>query len=358
MLLIGYVIGILILSFGVSIINETWAKHKVFSTSEVEHIRILDITLHNGLINLNELVDPLISQSEHADILVKITTSIINGKPYPLYAGIFNKTSHWKFPLINGSHISTKEMLQEKYNVIIGKQVLLDVPPLLLSSNSIEINNLTYSIIGKMGNKEYVTPWDKGTIITLDSLPETLRNTQQSSFQFMIRETKGSPDDTVLKLISEFEKKYPLLKNQYGKLNTDDYSDQLRNSIVATIVLSGLILFVAIVNVVNLTLAWTVDRRKEIGIRRSVGATDRDIILLIAKEIFLLSFIASTIAIVIQILLLNYLDFEKNFNINIRVTYLNWISSTAVAMLCGLTTLIGPLRLSLKMEPSEILNKR
>lgn len=100
----------------------------------------------------------------------------------------------------------------------------------------------------------------------------------------------------------------PLTDIHLGK--TIDATDEIlanKSDPVYSYILSGLavfILLIACINFVNLTVARSVKRAKEIGIRKVVGGTRRQLMIQFLSESFILCFVAFSLAVYIALVLL------------------------------------------------------
>lgn len=98
---------------------------------------------------------------------------------------------------------------------------------------------------------------------------------------------------------------------------------QASNKVDYSYILGGIalfILFIACINFINLSLSRAMRRSKEIGVRKVIGGSRRQLILQFLGESFILSFIASVLAILIVVLCLP--QFNELANKNLQVSYL------------------------------------
>jgi len=105
-------------------------------------------------------------------------------------------------------------------------------------------------------------------------------------------------------------------------------------------ILSGIALFIlaiACINFVNLTVARSLKRAKEIGIRKVVGGQRKQLIMQFLGESFILSFIAFVLAVVLVVLVLPF--FNTLANKALAFSYL--LSSKLVAGYIGIFLLTG-----------------
>lgn len=113
--------------------------------------------------------------------------------------------------------------------------------------------------------------------------------------------------------IKDFKQKIHFDLQPFLKIHLDGESADIRNGLgkgsspIYTYILSGIaifILLIACINFINLTVARSLKRAKEIGIRKVVGSQRKQLMYQFLGESFLLSFIAFSFAIVLTQLVL------------------------------------------------------
>lgn len=157
---------------------------------------------------------------------------------------------------------------------------------------------ISYSTIENSGLK-YNAGWDKwGSVSSRD--------------QFFIKLNKGISAATVTKKIQQlFDKnqKDAYLKNIFSLQPLSDIhfnnaygslADRTAHkpTLYALLAVAAVLLILACINFINLTTAQSVQRAKEIGIRKTMGSSKNQLIFQFLSETFLLTFIATILSIV------------------------------------------------------------
>ena len=103
-------------------------------------------------------------------------------------------------------------------------------------------------------------------------------------------------------------------------------------------VIAVFILLIACINFINLTTAGSVNRFKEIGIRKVVGANRKNLIWQFLGESFFTSLISIAIGVVIVILVLPYFNFLSAKEIDAGILYRSktWFSLLFIALITGI----------------------
>ena len=139
---------------------------------------------------------------------------------------------------------------------------------------------------------------------------------------------KSKSADEISK-IKDFNQQISFSLQPFSEVHLDNESSELRNGLgrgsspVYSYILSGIaifILLIACINFVNLTVARSLNRAKEIGIRKVVGSQRKQLIIQFLGESFMLSFIAFTFAIVLTKLILP--EFNILANKELALSYL------------------------------------
>jgi len=121
------------------------------------------------------------------------------------------------------------------------------------------------------------------------------------------------------------------------------------------IIAQFLLIAIGVCNVMIVSTFWIMDRMKEIAIRKAFGSNKKHISLLIFKELFLLSLVASFIAVIIQIVLIFLAKRYFDFIINPSIT--NLIVVCFYSFVISIIASIIPVYRALKMEVAQCLKQ-
>ena len=141
------------------------------------------------------------------------------------------------------------------------------------------------------------------------------------------------------KLKSSWNKIEPNIPFQYSFLD-DDIENQYEDTILKQSVInysSGFIILIAVVGLFGMSSYSTEKRKKEIGIRKVLGAPFASLLKLLTREFILLILLANIIAVpVIMIVMRNWLE---NFAYRIELSPWNFIAAGLIALLISLATI-------------------
>ena len=117
--------------------------------------------------------------------------------------------------------------------------------------------------------------------------------------------------------------------------------------------IAGISLLVGGIGVMNIMLVSVVERKKEIGIRKAVGAKQKDIISLFLIESVLLSLTGGVIGVVLGVVVTYFISIYKHWQFTIFP--LPIILGFTVSVLCGIFFGLYPAYKAAKLDPIEAL---
>lgn len=145
------------------------------------------------------------------------------------------------------------------------------------------------------------------TLILLQD--QSMGDTFKSKIKDFVREKTGSPDAPEFTII-------PLKKYRFSPFNG---GAQRTKTLSIYSMIAFIILLIACINFMNLSTARSANRAKEIGLRKVVGASRRNVIFQFLGESLFLSFTASVFAVLMVIILMPVFNtmFAKNLPLSI-----------------------------------------
>lgn len=375
-LIIGYFIGILSLSVGISIIKDV-REYSLDSTSgNTNDIVISYIDFKNLDSNFSNALNNIINDLSN-DVEIQVINLndiyINNNDNYKatIVPTLTNYKSDWHVPILQGNYFSTKDYNSNNNVVILGKDLANELFPNGINSNSkINIIDKTYTVIGVCGRMYRQTQWDSAIYIPFNSYPEILNanfsdksieNQQENeySLSLFLRKSKNHNLDLESLVKNTFDEE---LKNSGYQYSVDfEYiesrdNSSFFNSILGTTLISGMILIIVIINVINLSLFWIFNRKKEICIKKLLGATDFTIIISLILETTIIALFSAILAIIVQFIISKiFLNYLISFGISCNISLSNFIICFCIAIICGFVSSLIPVKEMLKMQPIQAL---
>ena len=369
-LIIGYFIGILSLSIGISIINDV-RQYSLDSTSgNPDNIAISYIDFKNLDSNFSTTINNLINNlSNDVEIQVLNLKDIYvnNNDNYKacIVPTISNCKTNWHVPILQGNYFSSEDYISDNKVVILGKDLASTLFPNGINNDSkINIYDNYYKVIGVCGRKYRETQWDNAVYIPFNSYPEILntdkyKQDDEYSLSLFLRKSNNSSLKFENFINSTLQQKLQYTPYQYTMnmeyIESRDNSSFF-NSIIGTTLIAGMILIIVIINVINLSLFWIFNRKKEICIKKLLGATDSNIIIAIILETTSIAIFSTLLALIVQLIISQISSsYLISLGIHCDISFINFIICFFIAIICGFTSSIIPVKEMLKMQPIESL---
>ncbi len=132
------------------------------------------------------------------------------------------------------------------------------------------------------------------------------------------------------------------------------------NAVAFLTIIAFFILLIAWINYVNLSTARSIERSREVGVRKTLGATRRQLIFQFLTESFLLNLIALFIALVIVVLGIGY--FNQLTDSNLHLGFLSdqtfWLTLFSVLLLGSVLAGLYPAFVLSAFRPASVLKGR
>lgn len=215
--------------------------------------------------------------------LKNMDRTFIFAKQYSYTAGIgiLYSEERFKFPLVSGRAFKEKDFVEHTNTIIVSEDIVSDCTDRNGTLYYMH-NNEEYEVIGVF--KGQVGDSADETLYYINLAAQRLQDTSFIGTYIL---------DTGLSSISDFEKLGAYVENIDNNINVDfskglskhasKFSNLISNSMqmIAIVFIGGSLV---LINSFSATTVWIYARKKEIGIRKMLGATDRQIYLLIVKQ--------------------------------------------------------------------------
>lgn len=363
----GYVITILAISMLISDIQNkilTYSQSNFGKSGERSAVFLFSDVEKNYNYNTIDILKYLgkfgeINVLKIGTEVFKSGTKTVQGEITPYY---FEKQSNWEPMIYKGRHLTAQECMDNSKSVVIGYKIAQDLG--VNVNDKINFYGSNYTVVGIMGKKNLSTNFDKAVYIPIGALPkEYLSNFEQ-------KVTSSNGENCSLKIYLLFRVNDSALKGDLSNLtkkfgkNTfhyeisqdvnlhEDFSDIMINIVLICLPL----LIVALVNVINISIYWVSSRKKEISIKKVIGANDKFIRKSIEKDMIFVAIVSAIVSMLVQFIL--YLKLEpivNNYGFSFNLTWLNFIIALIVSYGVGYLASIIPVEKSLDMNPADAL---
>lgn len=256
--------------------------------------------------------------------------------------------------LLKGREFSRSDVLGKSKKAVLGFTIAEDlfIDPESAIGKTVKANDQRFVVVGvakKKGDREI----DGGMLVPYSSTFGTI-NPDKTFFTIYL----GASSDKTIEKVKEDAKKVLLKRYNEGDFSVTEQS-QILSSInsIFTIINSVLIaigsisLFVGGIGIMNIMYATVTERTKEIGIRRAIGATEKDILLQFLSESVILSLLGGIIGLVLAIIIVFIIRLFFPASINIIAVLVALVVSSAIGIFFG----IFPARRAAKLSPIEAI---
>lgn len=270
--------------------------------------------------------------------------------PVPIYLDndtIFGKALYFDYtlnitpPIIEGTYLSKSDIDNNIPVVVIGNDLL----PLTTENQGerfFQIDNKNFKVIGIIGYKDKKSAYDKQFIFNLTAIDSP----GDSRANWKIVTHKDDNSAIINSLSADLNSKV-IEKESVHKVDLREILFEMSDFINLLII----VFIIGIINILVLTLLWINGYYKEIGIRKTLGATNINISMNILGKYILIVLIASGFGTLLHFLCKNILD--KAFPIvSFNLSILNILIITLFASSIGILTAIFPIIKSIKLPPA------
>lgn len=161
-----------------------------------------------------------------------------------------------------------------------------------------------------------------------------------------ITEIKKKAEDTLLK---RYDAEGFAVTEQAELLNSINQIFGIIN--IVLIAIGSISLFVGGIGIMNIMYATVTERTKEIGIRRAIGATEKDILLQFLSESVVLSLLGGISGLLLAIIVVLITRFFFPASINLVAVIVAILVSSAIGIIFG----VFPARRAAKLSPIEAI---
>lgn len=368
-IIIGYVITIIIVSLFISDI-----QNKILSYSQDnfgnENSRSV-IRLHTDA-QKNYSYDTMnilryLGKSGEVDIVRLNTETLIKDKNQanvvitPTY---FETNPDWQPLLYKGRNLSSEDCINNNKNIVIGYKAALSLN--ISVNDKISFYGTAYTVVGIIERKNLTTNFDNVVYMPLGSLPEVYakkiaaavtKNDNSNSNTYLnidlLVRINNSKLKTAIDSLSKAYTKNNFSYEQYSDyIHTVNISDLLTNIMLVCVPM----MLVALINVTNISVLWINNRKKELCIKKVLGATEKYIKKSIEIDMIVVAVFSALLAAILQVILwLSVEPIVNTYGYTFNFTLVNLLIAIIVSFVIGYLSSIIPFEKSMEMNPADVL---
>lgn len=229
----------------------------------------------------------------------------------------FNGRYDCPYHILKGRFFTKEEMDSKDKKVVIGKDVV---------SQTIKEGDKTYilyrqdryEVIGVVGKEKNDTLYDDIVLYNLANLAESKENVASGDWKI---DSYVYNTDELRNIISTYDHSHLLRGHVYKGMPTAlKQTLKYNTQMFISAILIGMAVFLALVQA---TIYWIENLKLEIGIRKKCGGRDFEVLSLIMKRYYIVSFVATAISFAILELIKKVFNFEflqyANFSLMLKV---------------------------------------
>jgi len=226
--------------------------------------------------------------------------------------------------LLEGREFSRSDVLGKTKKAVLGYNIAekLFIDPTIAIGKTVKVNDQRYIVIGvakKKGDRE---------------MDKTIQNVKEDAKNALLKRYK----------VDDFS-----VTEQSQILSSINSIFAIINSVL--IAIGSISLFVGGIGIMNIMYATVTERTKEIGIRRAIGATEKDILLQFLSESVVLSLLGGVIGLIVAIIIVLIVRIFFPASINIVAVVVAIFVSSAIGIFFG----IFPAKRAAKLSPIEAI---
>lgn len=264
--------------------------------------------------------------------------------------GLLNNT--WLPPLLEGTEIGT----EPSNEIVVGKMI----------SNHIGTTNIlgkeytVKGIAGKDAGRDLIHVFNYKMYVFLKDMPDQIKSNveRQNALQLMFRSNQN-PQEDIQRFIAEVRERYPEanagIENESKKYEKEKKSRAGVNEVLSY---PYKLFLIALINCINVSYLWIYLKRKEISLRKALGASNSNLFLYIISQLLICAVLAAICSFFMQWLLsrlnVTIVDVTTYFiNFNFTHVIIGFLITLFIAVL---TSMIPVLHI-LRIEPAKALKE-
>lgn len=348
-------------SLGLSILVSTISK---FSNEMTEYYEAFDdytvagsLIYNGGYYNNSDMVQALSAMKEDIKFRTSFESFKINNidDRKVVISDNFKDTWNITYPILSGRFYTAEEIKNGEKVVLLGKNIAEEY--LNNDTYKISIDNEDYKVIGIVGYSNRTSTFDENIFMPLTSLSQMTLNGFESIFsrQIFLSGKYDFPANEMYNLEKNLKKINDTISlNSIEKIQKDisGVSDGI-TVYSGEVVVIGICIVFAILNMILINYFWIKDRRFEIGVRKAFGLKDRHIGMLLICEFLSVVIIASILAMISQIGLSIFLKSSEAYSLEFSIY--NFFIIIAFNILVSILVSALPIIKAIKISPIEIV---
>ncbi|MGL4109842.1 FtsX-like permease family protein [Clostridium sp. LP20] len=334
--ILSFTLSILIFSLGSSATISQNNRAKAFNSDNNKFL----VFIHTNNISLSEVVN--VFKDEKVTIILE---KEINEKGIIVQSIVARNGEEFYLDLKEGGQVFNSSLLSTNNSAIFSTRIKEDE---LILNSSVENKALTLK-------KEFsVFDIQKSVILPYETFEQLYdkKDMNQSNVNVIIRgevNTLSNAVDMLDKYLKSKDENFKLITSPYLSDNKSIEGEALHKA-------TFFVVLITIINSISISSLWVKSRKKEIVLRKVLGAEDKDIAKIFFGELVIIAIASLILALGIQyILAINTNGFIST--VDVRLHKGNFISSFMLAIFSAFIVTLPSLKFISKVQPIEMLRE-
>ncbi|MDQ0722443.1 putative ABC transport system permease protein [Paenibacillus sp. W4I10] len=265
--------------------------------------------------------------------------------------GLLNP-ENWSPPLIRGSNIVSNV----NNEIIVGRLISDHIGTIKVLDHQYMIKG----IAGKDLGDDLINVYNFKMYVYMNELPDSIKQNiiKQNALQLIVRSNQN-PETEINRFISELSQQHSGLQakivDEHENYKKEKNARQGVNEVLSY---PYKLFLIALINCINVSYLWIYSKRKEISLRKALGASNFNLFVHIVSQLTICAVLAGTCSILIQwflsILSLKILNVTSYY---ISVSFSHFIFGILITLVISVITAIIPFFHMLKIEPAKALKE-
>lgn len=346
LIVFGFFIGSLVMSIGISNCYETALLLQDRKMGNPEEQLFCDL-ISEEKIDVNQVSELVNKLADYGAVQI---LNIVNDH-IAVVPVIMKSDDVWKVPVIEGEFLTSEGILSGRNDIVIGKSIAESKG--IKCGDEITIFDKEYKVVGICGRVNRETSWEHAVYVPYGQFVDRLN--QMNIKNYSIWASSGK--DAILKQDEDlqhlFGEQTLLSYREAVSLETSSFD----NSIIIAAASTILVFVIAIINIIQLLLYWVIDRKRELGIMKALGAGNKYIICSMVLETTVLAAIGSILSLIVQGVMSRCLvTIARDTGIGMDLNIFNLVLAISITILFGLLAVIVPIKRAINADPVRIIN--
>lgn len=277
--------------------------------------------------------------------------------------------------MYGGRFINEADEQQARKVVVLGKKIANEIFPNDPNpvGKTLQINSITYSIIGIMGNLSEASvggELDKATMLPASTFRKAFARADKVDFIMFLAKDRYRMTDLVPQIRTTIYKRHVISPDDKSAMWVMDISEMFEQVNGLFMGLNFLALFIGlstllagVIGIGNIMWVIVKERTQEIGIRRAIGAKPRDIVVQVLCEGVALTMVAGVAGICFAAAILGALSSMTNRDdpsvfAHFQMSFVGAMAIVGVFVVLGTLAGLIPSIKAMKIKPIEALNDK